>query len=434
MREENMKILNNGWIFSLISVSLLASACSEQGFVPGTLNAKQASPGTFTLPAKVDIILAEDDSPSMAQALPTIKSQIPQFLSQLESSGWDYRLVTTPLTVDRPFNQILASKYDANWFFNGSGQWLPPFPGADPSSPGMMVLSNLFATPASYGGFLTSGNINWTVGQYENGFQSIQTAITNHAANAQLIRDDAMLAVIVIGNGNDGSGLNFCSVTGWAGPVPCEYDSYCAPPFSNPSTNTWHPSCENPPSGTASMNQYDNFFAGLDNPSAGPAITANFRFYSLVSYSNSSSLNCIQSNSTVGSRYIDMANRHSGKSFDICTKPISTALGELSTELQGVKKDFVTRYLVISQEPELSTIEVVRYINGDPSQPEIIPQDPINGWTYLGGPMTVKTIEEPVPMNEQTGFVIELNGTAKIVGDDGAAVNFQVKGGSQGSG
>ncbi len=430
--ESGLKNLGTQLRVLLLTTASVLGACSEQAFLPGTLNAKQNSPGTYLLPAKVDIILAEDDTPSMYQAMPTIQAQIPQFLERLESSGWDYRFVVSPLSRDRAFSQILPSKYDANWI--SSGKWLEPFPGADPTLPGMAVLANLFATPASYHGFLSNADINWSVGQYENGFQTIQTAITQHAANAQLIRNDAMLAVIVLGNGNDGSGLNLCNVAGWAGLVPCENDPYCAPPYSNPNSGQWHANCENPPSGTSSFNAYNNFFSDLDVGNNGPKVTQSFKFYSIVSKQNTPGGTCIQSNSTYGSRYISMAQNQGGKVFDICTTPIVSALDALSNELISVKMNFVTRYLVIGQEPEVSTIQVVRYLNGDPAQPQVIPNDPVNGWTYVGGPSTVYTIDQPVQMNEQTGYIIELHGTGKIVGNDGAEVHFQLKGGSSGSG
>jgi hypothetical protein len=98
--------------------------------------------------------------------------------------------------------------------------------------------------------------------------------------------------------------------------------------------------------------------------------------------------------------------------------------------LQTVKLSFVKKYLVIGSEPNVGTLKVTKFPSSGGAQ--VIPQDPNNGWTYLGAVPAggVYTIDSPIPMNLVTsGYLIELNGSAKLVGNDTASVNYQNAGG-----
>ena len=83
---------------------------------------------------------------------------------------------------------------------------------------------------------------------------------------------------------------------------------------------------------------------------------------------------------------------------------------------------------MIDQAPELSTIRVTKYLGGDTRQPQVIPQDPVNGWTYAGYLTDVPVIDQPIPMNHQSGYAIELHGTAKLIGGDTASVEWKPEG------
>lgn len=411
-------------LWTAIAFSLLSNGCSEQAFVPTTKLTQSPSPGTFVLPAKVDILFAQDDSPSMKQAFPTIREQFPKFLSNIADSGWDYRFATIPLSHSRKIDQVMVSKYDANWFFEDDGSsWLPPYPGASPTNPLLGIPSSYFTKPEDYTGFLSEADINSGQGQFEDGFRAISQALYYDLPN-KFLRKDALLAVVVVGNGDDGSGVNFCTVDGLAGPVPCEVDPYCQSPYSVPSKNQWHSKCEKHPSRQSSFTDYKNDFNNLVVTKR----TAGIRFYSAVSFYKSTDRNCIQSNSAIGYRYIDMAKAFEGESFDLCTQDVTSILEQLKTELVEEKNSYRTRYLVISEEPKVETLKVWRYVGGDTNQKEEIPNDATNGWTYLGGPLTVMTIDSPIPLNEATGYIIELHGTGRIEGSDSGAVEYEVVG------
>ena len=116
-----------------------------------------------------------------------------------------------------------------------------------------------------------------------------------------------------------------------------------------------------------------------------------------------------------------MTGELSGRFFDICSGTIASVLDTIQSELTPANINFRTRYLVIPRNPNVSTIRVVRH-HGTSS--EEIPEDAVNGWTYVGGPMTVNTIDFPINMNAQTGYVIELHGGAKITGSDQGEVQY----------
>jgi hypothetical protein len=52
---------------ALLLAALFASGCGAQGYVPASTSAAQSAPGSFTVPAKVDVLLVEDDTGSMSE-------------------------------------------------------------------------------------------------------------------------------------------------------------------------------------------------------------------------------------------------------------------------------------------------------------------------------------------------------------------------------
>ncbi len=152
------------------------------------------------------------------------------------------------------------------------------------------------------------------------------------------------------------------------------------------------------------------------------------KYFSVVRKSSGySPISCAGGQAFYGRRYIDMASRLGGQSYDLCSQPISSVLNSLSGQLQAQKLAFRTRYLFINHEPDLAKLRVVKYLNGDPAQAVEIPQDPANGWTYAGY-LTDFAIDSPVKMNKTTGYAIELHGKAKLIGEDRAKVTSTPKG------
>jgi hypothetical protein len=405
----------------ILNLSVIAftalMGCGKAEFVKGTTAQQQASPGSFAIPAKVDLLLVEDNTPSIYEAYSAIASQIPVFLNELEGRGWNYRLATSPLVTSRPLNQILASKFDGNWHPSmGRTGWKSPYPGASPMD--SLVNPAYFREPGQYSHFITPSDVVTNLGTHEPGLATIDTALNVHAPNSQFLRPDAMLAVIVMGNGNDTS-------------VSPDYvqqndpDAQCRLPaaqglqvgFCRRVDGFVYPSDD----AAARANAY---YGQRMNQLVLSGKSSSVRFYSAVASNQVS--NCLGSSSRVGSRYMQMTSTIGGISVDLCSQGVSNVLSAISSNLQSVKLSFRTRYLVLSEAPKVNTIRVLKYpaAGGEVE----IPQNTTNGWTYLGYRSGVNAIDYPIEMNEVSGYIIELNGSARLIGDDTASVEYEPAG------
>jgi hypothetical protein len=78
----------------------------------------------------------------------------------------------------------------------------------------------------------------------------------------------------------------------------------------------------------------------------------------------------------------------------------------------------------MAQQPNPNSIVVTRYAGGDQSQASVIPNDSQNGWTYAGYVSNVNTIVQPIPMNQASGYAIQLHGSGMLSGTDTASISF----------
>ncbi|MGE0616637.1 MAG: hypothetical protein AB7P04_13465, partial [Bacteriovoracia bacterium] len=378
----NDKILTK-WVGALSLLAAFASGCSQQEFVKGAFVNEQQGPGNFEIPARVDILLVEDDTGSMSEVFGQISAQMPQFLNQLEQQGWDWRFAVIPLTTNRPISQIGASKYSGNW----GSSWKPPYIGASPTDPGNFV-PNYFTQ--SFSAFLSSSEINPYGG--EPGLKTIDQIMTSTNTVQNFLRPDALAAVVVVGNGNDTSDVKYCQTpnqpgqsepcngvlnterlcgTGAgcpAGPYYCQHEFGHAAPCPGTLTHT--------------LNAYKQRYDELNSPSN--SNSAAVKLYAAVS--NITGNGCINSNSYSirGERYQQIASHTGGASFDVCSQSIPSVLSSLSNELHNQRIAYRTSFLVIAEEPVVSSVIVTKYPGGDQNNPQVIPQDPNNGWTYVG--------------------------------------------------
>ncbi len=382
------------------------SGCGKESYVTTSTIQGQTAPGHFTVPPKVDIVLAEDDTGSIKEAYGNIAYQLPLFLQDIESKGWDYHFLTMPLTSDRPVSQVTASRYDANW----GTQWVSPFPGAQ-----MNRLQNVYASvfrfPWDYNDFLSYEEAG---GSMENAFENLRVGFqTRINSNTGFSRPDAMTVVLVIGNGDDTSMVNYCyRPDGLA--VACET-------LGKPSCSSLSQYSSNPAQNNCGTKQLSlNFYKSqLQSTKPDPSLV---KFYAAVAAYRTD--NCLGGASYAGSRYQQMAAATGGQAYDVCSQPISSVLSSLSNHLQATKLAFRTRYLFINQDPNQDTIEIIKYPGGDRSHGVAIPRGATNGWTYAGLVNNVYAVDYPTPMNMASGYAIELHGTAKLVGDDTADVTF----------
>lgn len=394
----------------MLGASLLSTGCGKQEYIASNLESAQTAPGTYVIPPKVDILLVEDDTGGISEAFSEVKRGMEGFLVNLEAKGWDYHFATTPMLKrysDSAQLQVMASRHDLNW----GNLWRAPWPGATEDAMTGVVAEEAFRTPSLYSQFVSRPTQS---DGYEPSFETIWDLFQRKEPGTNFLRDDAMLAIIVVGNGNDTSGLTYCLADGTVVPRGTNGSRVCE-------EIGWGVKG----SGQSTLEEYENNFLSLKNGNY-----EQIRFYASVANATRSASQCRGGNSTDGYRYRYMTQAFGGRSFDICTQPISSVLTSLATQLQAERRSFRTRYLFMAHEPEPATIEVVRYVGGNAHLAEVIPHDPThtNGWDYVGYLQGDYVIDAPVEMNWASGWAVRLYGNARLVGDDTAKVNYKLKG------
>ena len=440
-----------GGIGAMSLLGLLVTGCGSQQFVGLAQTQQTSGPGAVSIAPKIDVVLVEDDTGRIQDQYSSVTSAITNsqngFIQTLDSEGWNYRFATVRLTTYSPVTQAMAGKQDPDW---GSLQWQAPYPGACThgqsgcTKPVDQLPMSLFSTLAygqapgasQYAGFLQPGQATNQMEGAEPGFltslQNFQGAFTNSAyaqtgtGDPSFFRPDALLAVVLVGTGNDTSFVNFCHRADGVS-VPCEQvtNQLCgnlnqAQPTGYPIYPANNPGCG---SEQLSFNYYVQQFQALKpNPQ-------QVKFFSAVASFDSASSGgylCAGGYATAGTRYQNMAQSLGGKSYDVCQQPLSTILPDIAQNLTSTALSYQQDYIVLSQQPNPATINVVENINGA-SVP--ISQDANNGWTYVG--MTTQyLIDYPINLNQETGYMIELHGSAVLTGSDSAAVTFNTPGGN----
>lgn len=401
-------------VATLILSGLGLTACGVTAYDPiGTRQSIQG-PGDWAQAPKVDLLLAVDDTGGMSEAYSKIQAQMPSFLSTLQGAGWDYHLATTPLDTERDVTQVAASTHDLNW----GASWTPPYPGANANDLTGMLAGWVFRRPSEYNDYVFGTRVT---AAKERGFETILNTLTTRQSGTGFLRDDAMLAVLVIGVGNDTSKLNICRFEGQPGyyyNAPCDTRMLtAAQQCSSAPTNVdgdSNPTCA---SGKVSLDHYEQAFREVKQNRPG-----TLKFFAAVAPSQQS--NCQGASTFAGSRYRAMASRLGGANFDICTQSISSVLTGLKSQLETQRRDFELAYLFLDEEPDPATIQVKVYRAATPNVPEIIPQDPVNGWQYAGYLQDVYAIDTPAPLNLSTGYAIALNGAGRVRGNDRVEIDF----------
>lgn len=381
------------WSFALLTLVVGASACGPQAFVPSAIRSRQTAAGSMTIPAKVDIVFGVSQNQTMLNIYPNFQNQIPPFLQNLENSGWDYRFVGIPLgqnPIATPSqfpitNTVSVSRYDGN---TPQANWLAPYPGmlysaAPALAPSLLAPNFLIPSPPA------TVQLGLEYG-LKNQFEFLTRADVADPVNG-ILRTDAMLAVITLSNGED--------------------RSYGTPPPQNSGLGWSY----NDTLTQAAVN-------GIRAVKADPDMV---KYYSLVAGAQLYCSTTVPYSSYWGQRYESFATALNGITVNICQNSLSSALATIAQNIQGTPLPFRRNFLVIPSEPNPSTLQVIKYPNGNTSSPVTIPEDPINGWTYSGYLTNQYTIDSPISMDMRDGYMIELHGTAKLMGSDLADVVYR---------
>jgi len=389
-----------------LALALSLSACGEASFQTGTQIAAQAAPGSYTVPAKVDILLVQDNTGSTVGLANEIHNETFNLLNSLSNKGWDYHFASIPITLAAdPVNQrnlieqVIASKHDANW--DALSAWIKPYPGALATDTSLSILNTLFRTPSTYSEFPATGQTSY--GNDEPGFESIKWILTHAQTKSarNFLRSDANLAIIVVSNGNDNSGLS---------------DADCLRP-----DGTYFCS-----SNQTILNNYYNAFRAL-KPSA-----SNVKFFSAVAMNTQNSNTCRGTTAKKGTNYIAMAQYFASTPVDLCqSNSVSSLLSQLDSSLQPITYEQISRFIVIDEEPNPASIHVGKILSDGSTVVNFTEGDP-NGWNYLGYQSNVPVIQALTPngmttISSQSGYTIELLGTAVIVGSEEPVITYTPK-------
>ena len=417
-RAKNKSICTSSALAIVAATLALLPACGKQQFQKTTNTVSASGAGAYAIPAKVDVVVFQDDTGSMMSAQAEMQSKAASLLQDLSNSGWDYRFMILPLTQKRTMAagsvQIAASQQDLNWK-NESEGWSPPYPGMDEMLADR-VLNGFFARPYGYGyaptfsNWLTDGETHGTAGSVELGLKNITEELTGSTRlnSIGFARNDALLVPIVIGNGDDTE------------------------------TFGYGPSCSSSPYGsyqyTHDCDKDNNYpvlhsYANQILSSKGNNVSKIRLFAAVSTIANRPLSSCYggDGNNGIthsGSRYQVLAAALNGRSYDLCTRGVSGIFDDIKGALLSVKQTYRQKYLFIAEEPVQSSITITKYIGGSASNAVSIPFDSTNGWTYAGYQTNLNAVDYPTPMFPQTGYAIELHGSAKLVGDDRADVKY----------
>ncbi len=383
-------------IQTLVLSTLTLTACGPQAFTPTLIESNQTAAGGVDLPPRVDIVVGVSSDGGMLNIRSTLQNQLNTFVQNLESKKWDYRLVFVPMSQYDNYHinslyynhdhTVAASRYDSN---HGSN-WISPYPGASLSDPFYKINPDYFNT-----GIVLPSINSAHVDGHQYGLRNQANFINLPAVKNNILRADATLAVITISNGRDAS-------DGWT--TQTSQVSY-----SNGVTS----------SGTTIVPEdvkVGNYIQQMQSVKLAPSM---LKYYSIVS--EHTSTNCLYGPARRGEEYIQASNATDGKAIDLCNNSIASALDQIGSDIQSQPLYFVKEYLVISAEPNVSTIKVIK--NG-----QELPQNAINGWTYEGYSASQALITLPIPMEYRSGYMIKLHGSAKLVGSDTATVTYQGNG------
>lgn len=277
---------------------MVGAACSNQNFsLPKQANNFQQAPQFNN---KVDILFVMDDSSSMTRYQDALSEQMATMVGTLSAMGMDYHIAVTSTSVGTGFTggKLIGSpKYLTN------------------------------ATPNA-GAALTARVRVGSGADLEQGLLSVKNALSNLTGeSAGFLREDAMLAVIVMSTEDDYS--------------------------------------------AGSVQSYADLFNTIKKPFANGAKSWVMNFLGIIDLNP----NCTTSIGPItyietGLRYMDLATRSDGVKESICTGNWANMVTNVKVRINQLMTDFY-----LNRKPKLNTIVVTN--NG-----KSVPNDAVNGWTY----------------------------------------------------
>lgn len=280
-----------------------------------------------TINNKLDVLWVIDNSGSMQDEQDALAANFSSFINNFVTKGFDFRL---GVTVTDAWRAPYVGNPSLAQLKDRGQSGVTGIRVITPSTPNLL---SVFQTNINQG---TSGNGD------ERAFSSFREAL-NSGLNVDFRRPDGFLAIIIVSDEDDFS---------WSGSSSLNRN------YGDARLHT--------------VASYTNYLDGLTQS------TGLTRKYS-VSAITIKDQACLDNNSwgVIGQRYIQLANETRGVIGDIC--------GDFAQDLEAISNGILrlSTQFYLSREPVPSTIRV--FVNG-----ALVPNDPLNGWTY--DPATISII------------------------------------------
>lgn len=380
-------------IWGAVLLAVAFSGCAKQTFDNQKFSQTVSANQYLTIKPKVDIIMFQDESASMVQPMTTLKGQLNSFIQSI-NGNWDFRFAVLPLLR----NDDLRNRWIVAQNCSGI---------------------NYCLTPSQVPSYFDNGSgwytANSSIGSVDLGFQYMQSNLANTASmvNSGFLRSDAMLVVIPFTNGNDTTGMSF----------PNDYkdrgDGQQVPDYASAAA-------------TNSYNAFYNFLAGYKSS------LSQLSFFSVAAGANNAnpdySYSCYGGTAWAGTRYHNIALQidqayagvTNGGQFDICSGQLSSVLSTIATRMRDTVLAIEFNYVVLADRPNPAKLTILK--NGQP----IPANNSVNGWTLynvVSGTHQYTnnkaTSYAPYSGNNQSGYFIELHGTARFKGSDQISVQYE---------
>ena len=366
-------------LIAISAISLIVSGCGKKSTFAKQQFSATAVASQYTRP-KIDVLVVQDNSASMAVPIQSLKGQLESFLNGMDAR-WDMHFTVMPLQSQMSFASKWILAQDCSEI--SQGNCVP------------MSQKAAFNNAPANTTYAWINTIDQASGNLDEGFKNTKANLSHSSATTTgFLRPDAALAVIMLTNGEDVSNMVFPN--DWMD----RGDGVLVPNFNS----------------TNAVNSYNDFKNYVTNTlKGGGALT---RFYGVVAQNNYS--NCYGGPTWQGSRYMNMANDLGGNHYELCSGGLSSVLANISYQLESLVEAYRFNYAVIdpSSAPVVSSISVKK--NG-----VTIPQSNTNGWSYVGFKSNQPISYYPQPSNFKSGYMVKLNGTAEYKGTDVITVDFQ---------
>jgi hypothetical protein len=318
-------------ILSSLTLGLTLSACSGNNPNSYSILATGQSFKQATVNSKVDLLWVIDNSRSMLPLQNNLTTNFNSFITGFVNKGYDYRIATTG-----------SDAYLAGSFFNNDPSYARFRDGTGTTRTGVYVITPATLNP------INTFTINATIGASSSGderaFSSFRETL-NAPANTGFLRLDSFLGVIILSDEDD-----------FSNPTRAELD------FSTGDKNYNQ-------AGLESVDTYVSYLEGLTN-SAGAKRRFNVSSIAVLDEACRAQHAVDAPSTSIGYRYMELANKTKGVLGSVCDASFSTALENIQKKIIELSSQFY-----LGGEPVVETIRVV--VND-----LIVPQDADNGWTY----------------------------------------------------